>query len=574
MKRTPINLMSGILIFCLNFLTFSSFSQTNAGKAVSPKAVAKGESLFDALCSSCHNFSQRVIGPELGTVMSAAPADWIKNMIVNAGALIEKGDPRAKELYEDYKQIMPSFQYLKKSEVDALISYIGSKQKKSAPTIPSSDGIAPLTDPIPTKIAKSPITLDLSYVSTSPLTATKAPLSRINVSRTLPGTPNRLFIQDLRGFLYEFKNNKWEVAIDLIREKPAFIHAPGLATGFGSFAFHPDFKSNGLLYTTHTEPPATAKADFAFEDSIKVTLQWVLTEWKIQDVNSLPFKVTNRTLLRINVATPIHGVQECTFNTTAVKGSADYGMLYVGVGDGGAAGEGWTHVTTGNNRIWGSVIRIDPLGKNSKNGQYGIPADNPFAKSKDADLCKEIYCRGFRNPNRIIWTPKGKMLITDIGQSHSEELNLGIPGGNYGWPDREGTFLVRPKAKIDQVFPLPAGGDPIPYLYPVAHFDHDEGKAISGGFVYTGQKIPVLQGKYIFSDVTNGRFFVVEADKLKLGTQSTITEFGLTLDKQPFSFLSIHPKYKPDVRLGLDENDELLIFTKADGKVYRVVGAQ
>ena len=89
-----------------------------------------------------------------------------------------------------------------------------------------------------------------------------------------------------------------------------------------------------------------------------------------------------------------------------------------------------------------------------------------------------------------------------------------------------------------------------------------------------GQKIPVLQGKYIFSDVTNGRFFFVDADILKLGTQSTITEFGLTLDKQPFSFLSIHPKYKPDVRLGLDENDELLIFTKADGKVYRVVDAQ
>ena len=115
MKQTPINLMSGILIFCLTFLTFSSFSQTNAGKVVSPKALAKGQALFDALCSSCHNFSQRVIGPELGTVMSAAPADWIKNMIVNAGALIEKGDPRAKELYEDYKQIMPSFQYLKKA---------------------------------------------------------------------------------------------------------------------------------------------------------------------------------------------------------------------------------------------------------------------------------------------------------------------------------------------------------------------------------------------------------------------------------------------------------------------------
>lgn len=166
MKRTHLNLYSGLFTFCLICLTFSSFSQTNAGKAVSPKALAKGQALFDALCSSCHNFSQRVIGPELGTVMSAAPADWIKNMIVNAGELIEKGDPRAKQLYEDYKQVMPSFQYLKKSEVDALISYIGSKQRESAPAIPHSDGITPLTDPIPTKIAKSPITLDLAYVST------------------------------------------------------------------------------------------------------------------------------------------------------------------------------------------------------------------------------------------------------------------------------------------------------------------------------------------------------------------------------------------------------------------------
>jgi len=239
-----------------------------------------------------------------------------------------------------------------------------------------------------------------------------------------------------------------------------------------------------------------------------------------------------------------------------------------------SAGEGWTHITTGNNRIWGSVIRIDPMGRNSKNGQYGIPTDNPFVKDKDPAICKEIYCRGFRNPNRIVWTPKGKMLITDIGQSNSEELNLGIPGGNYGWPYREGTFEVRPMAKIDQVFPLPIEGDSIPYLYPVAHFDHDEGKAISGGFVYTGKAIPTLKGKYVFSDVTNGRIFYVEADKLQLGSQTSIYEFNLSLNKENFSFLSIHPQYKPDVRIGLDVDNELLIFTKADGKVYKVVGAQ
>ena len=93
MKRTPINLMSGILFMCLYCLPLLSVAQ-NKLKAVSPKSLAKGQALFDALCSSCHNFSQRVIGPELGTVMSAAPADWIKNMIVNAGALIEKGDKK------------------------------------------------------------------------------------------------------------------------------------------------------------------------------------------------------------------------------------------------------------------------------------------------------------------------------------------------------------------------------------------------------------------------------------------------------------------------------------------------
>jgi hypothetical protein len=558
---------------CLSCLPVLSFTQ-NKLKAVPPKTVAKGQNLFGALCSSCHNFSQRVIGPELGTVMSAASANWIKNMIVNAGALIEKGDSRAKQLHEDYKQIMPSFEYLKKSEVDAIMAFIGSKQKQVNPIKASLNETPPLTDPIPSKIEKSPLTLDLAYLSTAPLTATKAPLSRINVSRTLSGTPNRLFIQDLRGFLYEFTDGKWVTAIDLIREKPDFIHTPGLATGFGSFAFHPDFASNGLLYTTHTEPPGTAPADFAYEDSIQVTLQWVLTEWKIQDVGMLPFKMNHRTLLRVNMTTAIHGVQECTFNPTASKGNSDYGLLYIGVGDGGCVGEGWPHVTIGNNRIWGSVIRIDPLGKNSKNGQYGIPADNPFAKDKNPATCKEIYCRGFRNPNRIVWTQKGKMLVTDIGQSNSEELNLGIPGGNYGWPYREGTFELRPMEKIDRVFPLPKEGDPFPFLYPVAQYDHDEGRAISGGFVYAGKTIPALRGKYVFSDITNGRIFYVETDKLQLGNQTPIFECNLSLNKENFSFLAIHPKYKPDVRIGLDSNDELLFFTKADGKVYRVVGAR
>ena len=62
--------------------------------------------------------------------------------------------------------------------------------------------------------------------------------------------------------------------------KSKFINQPGYGTGFGSFAFHPDFAKNGLLYTTHAEPAGSAKADFDYPDSIPVVLQWILTEWK------------------------------------------------------------------------------------------------------------------------------------------------------------------------------------------------------------------------------------------------------------------------------------------------------
>ena len=100
--------------------------------------------------------------------------------------------------------------------------------------------------------------------------------------------------------------------LDMVKEKPKFIHRPGLATGFGSFAFHPEFQKNGLLYTTHVESPGSGKADFAYNDSIKVTLQWVLSEWKTETPNAFPFTGKSRELLRVNMVGSFHGVQEIT----------------------------------------------------------------------------------------------------------------------------------------------------------------------------------------------------------------------------------------------------------------------
>jgi len=106
----------------------------------------------------------------------------------------------------------------------------------------------------------------------------------------------------------------------------------------------------------------------------------------------------------------------------------------------------------------------------------------------------------------------------------------------------------------------------------VAHYDHDEGKAISGGFVYQGRQFPLLKGKYIFGDITNGRVFFVESGNITNGKQTPIQEFQLTLQNKPFTFSAYHQKVMTDLRFGLGLNGEMLLFTKADGRIYQITG--
>lgn len=534
--------------------------------------LAKGQALFQNNCSTCHNFLQKGIGPNLAQVTSEVSPAWLRKFIHNAPEQIKQGDARATRLFKEYNQYMPAFTTLKEADLDALLGYIHANQKRESAGAESEKFGVALKDPIPSKIAKANFRLSLDEVLTAPATAQAIPLARINKMLVLPGQNNRLFIEDLRGKLYEILDNKLQVYMDMAKERPNFIHTPGLATGFGSYAFHPDFYRNGLVYTTHTEKARTAPADFAYADSIKVTLQWVLTEWKVGDPTGATFSGTGRELLRVNVVSPIHGVQEITFNPLARPGSPDYGLLYMGIGDGGASENGFYFLCNSKSRPWGSVIRIDPKGNNSRNGRYGIPATNPYAKDKDPTTIREIFCRGFRNPNRICWTPDGKMLITDIGHNNVEEINLGVAGADYGWPEREGTFIINPRGKMSNVFALPQNDGPGHYLYPVAQYDHDEGNAISGGFVYTGTKIPQLKGKYVFGDIVNGRVYYVESSELKLGQQAPIKELELELAKKLTTFQELTGNKKTDLRIGIGLNQELFLYTKTDGKMYKVNG--
>ncbi len=538
------------------------------------QAIQQGEVLFSQYCASCHAFDQNLIGPALSGVTREANHAWLTSFIQNAPEMIKKGDARAVDLFEQYKQYMPAFSMLKEQEVEALLAYMHTydKQPVVAGTV---DTTYVIRNPIPEKIPDAGLTLVLEKVLQAPATAEEGIRARINRLQAIRQQgKERLFINDLRGNLYEIRDNSYQVFLDVASYFPDFMEHPGWGTGLAHFEFHPAFNTNGLFYTTHTEKPGSGKADFAYDDSIKVTVQYVLTEWKMDDPQAARFSGSSRELLRANMVTQIHGMQAINFRTNAKPAEADYGLLYIGVGDGGASFGGYPFIPHQKGGIWGAVLRIDPRGNNSKNGNYGIPEDNPWVNEPGA--LGEVYCYGFRNPHHFSWDPSGQTLyVTDIGQHQIEEVNIAVPGGDYGWPEREGTFMIHIHGKADLIYPLPAD-DPDQYLYPVAQYDHDEGNAIVGGGVYQGSQVPPLQGKYIFGDIVNGRIFFADTQEMKLGQQAPVYALSLRLKDQTETtdFQTLAGVERVALRIGEDSQHRLYLFTKSDGMLYRVIGSE
>jgi len=560
------------LLAMLVFHFLSAFPQAVSLTYSKDKTViAHGQSIFQQKCAACHNFKQQGIGPNLSGITSAMPAKWISDFIHNSQQLVKKGDKRAVAIFNKYKVPMPSNADLDATDMNALLSFIDTHKKSLADQArldKTAVGLGPVkVDPLPARIIKSNLVLQLEEVMTAPPSADKVPTARINQMTVLKGEKERVFLADLRGKLYLFRHNTMQEVMDISKLKPAFIHTPGLASGLGSYAFHPGFNTNGLLYTTHTEKAGSALADFRYHDSIRVALQWVVTEWKVDSPLSDTFVCKGRELFRINMPVEIHGMQQIVFNQLATRDSADYGLLYIGIGDGGSAENGLSYLCNSNTKLWSSVLRIDPAGNNSANKKYGIPSINPYANDKVPGAAGEIFARGFRNPNRISWSPDGKMLISDIGLNNIEELNIGFAGADYGWPAREGTFLLNYKGRMNVVYTLPAGKSK--FINPVVQYDHDEGNAISAGFVYTGS-IPLLKDKYVFGDIVRGRVFYVENSSLVPGKQANIKEFNLVFDDKPSTFLEVTKNSKADLRIGIGENDEMYLFTKTDGKIWIV----
>ncbi len=377
----------------------------------------------------------------------------------------------------------------------------------------------PITNPIAEPIEFGDLDIHLEHWAAAPATSRKTPRARINCLKPLPGKSGRLFINDLRGPLYEIRNGSLQPYLDIRDHVPEFFDERGLGGGFNFFEFHPEFDKNGRFYTIHSEEPGRSEPDFIGPDHRDGhTIDCVIIEWMANDPQSSVFSGSFRTLMRIRFPIHIHFVQDMVFNPTALLGDDDYGLLYIGVGEGGSMKAGQASNLNRLDSLLGTIIRIDPLGNNSANEKYGIPDTNPWASDGDDDTLGEIWAIGFRNPHRFAWSAQGQLLVTDIGETDIEEINLVQKGGNYGWPHREGTFEFQLDRNKFGLLPLPENDEG--YTYPIAQFDHTEARAISGGHIYQGKQHPLLRGKYLFGAIVLGHLYTMDAETLEQGKEN------------------------------------------------------
>jgi glucose/arabinose dehydrogenase len=169
----------------------------------------------------------------------------------------------------------------------------------------------------------------------------------------------------------------------------------------------------------------------------------------------------------------------------------------------------------------GSILRIDV--RPDKNGRpYSIPDDNP----KGA-WAPEVFAIGLRNPWKFSFAPDGRLIVADVGQDKYEEVSIVRKGGNYGWNIREGSHCYEP----------PEGCRTTGLIDPIYEYSHDEGKSITGGFVYTGSAIPFLRGRYVLADFVSGWMRAItlpregRAEAIELGKWPIlIATFGQSAD--------------------------------------------
>jgi len=324
--------------------------------------------------------------------------------------------------------------------------------------------------------------------------------------------------------------------------------------GLLGLAFHPDYATNGRVFVRYSAPPRDGTP-------VGYSHTFVLSEFRVDPASGTIDPDSERTVLEIPQPQRNH-------NAGAVAFGPD-GYLYVGVGDGGAAndqGNGhvddWYDAVAGGNgqdvteNLLGSVLRIDIDGAAGEKN-YAVPDDNPLVGRDGRD---EQFAWGFRNPWRFSFGPDGRLFVADVGQRAFEEVSVVENGGNYGWNVREGTHCFGADSCPDE------GPDGRPLRDPVIEYPHGgqpvSGIAVIGGYLYDGEAISDLRGRYVFADWrAQGRLFVAAEDGGGLWPMATLS---VDADEQ----------FGPSVlSFGRTPDGELLVCTTAESGVEGSTGS-
>jgi hypothetical protein len=444
-------------------------------------------------------------------------------------------------------------------------------------------------DPFPQPINTTDGVIKVNYTEFASLPDTDGQAARMMMLIDEPGT-RKLFVDDMFGILYTVSYDGKTVApyLDLRDPKWAVsVQSGGSERGLQSFAIHPQFNQRGArgygkFYTYTDTSNMTPAADFLPKGNGH-THDTVLLEWTAKDPAAARYDgAAPRELVRFAQPFSNHNGGYMTFNPLAAPGSADYGLLYFGLADGGSGGDPYGH---GQNLAtpFGKLLRIDPLGTNSQNGKYGIPAANPYVNDNNPDTLGEIYASGVRNCQRIFWDSKnGNMFMSDIGQNTVEKISRVTAGANLGWNIWEGSFrfvngrgasggvdLKDPRSDPKVTYPIVEYGQIDPLFQP--------NSAAIGGFVYRETAVPQLNGMLVFGDNPSGEIFYVNADRLPNGSQDAIRRIMFNDKGESKNLLQLikekniaqgkPPASRADLRFGVGPRGQVFVLNKRDGTI-------
>ena len=454
----------------------------------------------------------------------------------------------------------------------------------------SSPGHTQTTDdPFSESIGARQAALEVSITEFATIPDSDGSAPRIMLLVDEPGT-GRLFVNDMRGPLYSVSYDGQTVTPYLNLNDPTWnvnVEFSRNEQGFQSFAFHPQFgepgtRGYGKFYTLTDTKNMAPPPDFRSGSSDN-SHDTVLLEWSTRTPHeSIYAGQPPRELVRFEQPFRNHNGGHLGFNPLAAPGSADFGLLYMGAADGGSGGDP-LHLSQNPMSAFGKILRLDPMGSNSANGQYGIPSDNPFVNDSRGEILGEIYAFGLRNPQRFSWDPQnGNMFVADIGQNIVEEISLVTAGANLGWNVWEGSFefisrravsLINQRGDSKMSYPVVEYGQLDPLL--------QRGSAATGVYAYRQTDIPQLTNLVLFGDNPSGEVFSFSADDLPNGGQEGIRRVLFKDGQEVRTLLQLiqarnisqgkDPATRADMRMSLGPDRQLFILNKRDGTIRLLV---